>query len=165
MGSILDEVRHLSESGVKEVTLLGQNVNSYRDMSEESHPFIRFTGNCSFLRSEGIFRTSHSYSGSPSKFNENKKTVVDVSDVALAKGFKSKCKVPQGGLGFADLLHQVARVDPELRIRFTSPHPKDFPNEVLCHSAAHGKWAEKLIGSYLQSRNTLMILACAVPEP
>lgn len=44
MNSILDEVRHLSENGVKEVTLLGQNVNSYRDMSAESHSFIHFTG-------------------------------------------------------------------------------------------------------------------------
>ncbi|XP_003746682.1 CDK5 regulatory subunit-associated protein 1 [Galendromus occidentalis] len=101
MNSILDEVRHLSLNGVKEVTLLGQNVNSYRDMSEESHPFIRFT------------------------------------DVGLAKGFKSKCKLRSGGLGFADLLHQVAEVDPEMRVRFTSPHPKDFPDEVLQVISSH----------------------------
>lgn len=101
LASILDEVRHLSFNGVKQITLLGQNVNSYRDMSAESHPFIQYTG------------------------------------VGLAKGFKQRCKLPTSGLGFADLLHQVAQIDPEMRIRFTSPHPKDFPNEVLQVISSH----------------------------
>ncbi|PIO69701.1 hypothetical protein TELCIR_08467 [Teladorsagia circumcincta] len=35
--SIIDEVRRLSDEGFKQITLLGQNVNSYRDMSESSY--------------------------------------------------------------------------------------------------------------------------------
>ena len=96
MQTILDEVKALSDSGVKEVTLLGQNVNSYRDKREESLT---------------IFGT---------KFSDS-----------MAKGFKTVYKPKLGGLRFADLLEKVSEVDPELRIRFTSPHPKDFPDEVL----------------------------------
>jgi hypothetical protein len=35
------------------------------------------------------------------------------------------------GASFAELLDRVSQIDPEMRIRFTSPHPKDFPQEVL----------------------------------
>ncbi|KAI5749798.1 hypothetical protein M8J76_010261 [Diaphorina citri] len=91
MQSILDEVRALSDKGVKEVTLLGQNVNSYRDTSVTSHA-----------------TTTH-----------------------LAEGFRTVYKSKQGGVRFSELLDQVSRVDPNMRVRFTSPHPKDFPDEVL----------------------------------
>lgn len=37
MSSIENEVKHLVSQGIKEITLLGQNVNSYRDMSKEQH--------------------------------------------------------------------------------------------------------------------------------
>lgn len=90
--SIIDEIKHLRDAGIKEITLLGQNVNSYRDLSED---------------------VNH---GTPTN---------------MAKGFKTVYKLKESGLRFADLLHQVASVDPEIRIRFTSPHPKDFPDEVL----------------------------------
>jgi tRNA A37 methylthiotransferase MiaB len=36
-----------------------------------------------------------------------------------------------GAASFAQLLDAVAAVDPEMRIRFTSPHPKDFADDVL----------------------------------
>ncbi|KAM3957502.1 CDK5RAP1-like protein [Aphomia sociella] len=91
VSSIVDEVRHLADQGVKEVTLLGQNVNSYRDVSGQT----------------------------------------EKKDTQLAKGFKTVYKNKKGGLRFADLLDKVSAVDPEMRIRFTAAHPKDFPDEVL----------------------------------
>lgn len=49
-----------------------------------------------------------------------------------SKGFRELYKLRQGkGARFADLLSGVAEAAPNLRIRFTSPHPKDFPPEVL----------------------------------
>ncbi|CAI9738367.1 mitochondrial tRNA methylthiotransferase CDK5RAP1-like [Octopus vulgaris] len=92
--SILEEIRILSDQGIKEVTLLGQNVNSYRDLSTWQ-------------------------SG------------VDLNPTQMASGFKTVYKSKKGGLRFADLLDKVASINPEMRIRFTSPHPKDFPDSVL----------------------------------
>lgn len=95
--SILDEVRYLSDQGVKEVTVLGQNVNSYRDTSESNY----------FMSSNNI--------GS------------DLSN----PGFKTIYKRKEGGRRFTELLDKVSQIDPEMRIRFTSPHPKDFPTDLL----------------------------------
>ncbi|XP_063152869.1 mitochondrial tRNA methylthiotransferase CDK5RAP1 isoform X1 [Candoia aspera] len=93
LASILQEVQMLSDQGVKEVTLLGQNVNSYRDTSE-----VQF---------------------------------LSMASPQLSRGFRTVYKAKKGGLCFAELLDRVAAVDPEMRIRFTSPHPKDFPDEVF----------------------------------
>lgn len=71
--SILQEVKSLSEQNYKEITLLGQNVNSYR-----------------------------------------------FEDV-----------------NFADLLEQVAEIDPNIRIRFTSSHPKDLSRDIIEVIAKH----------------------------
>lgn len=35
--SIINEVQQLSDQGLKEITLLGQNVNSYRDLSSSNY--------------------------------------------------------------------------------------------------------------------------------
>ncbi|GFX32731.1 mitochondrial tRNA methylthiotransferase CDK5RAP1 [Trichonephila clavipes] len=88
--SILDEIKYLSDQGIKEITLLGQNVNSYRDLSAGMD-----------------------------------------SEMVLSPGFKTVYKKRKGGLLFADLLDRVSDINPEIRIRFTSPHPKDFPDDVL----------------------------------
>ena len=72
---ILAEVRELASQGYKEITLLGQNVNSY-------------------LRSGNT------------DFDSNVKS-------------------------FADLLREVNKIDGIERIRFVSPHPKDFTDDVI----------------------------------
>lgn len=93
--SIVREVGELWEEGVKEVMLLGQNVNSYNDASG--------------LENDGK---------------------ID-ADWKLSDGFSSKCKVKKMGLRFADLLDRLSMDFPEMRFRYTSPHPKDFPDELL----------------------------------
>ncbi|XP_015220191.2 mitochondrial tRNA methylthiotransferase CDK5RAP1 isoform X4 [Lepisosteus oculatus] len=93
IASILEEVRLLLDQGVREVTLLGQNVNSYRDTSVQQ--------------------------------------LSGVEPTRRSRGFSALYRDRQGGLRFADLLDRVSLVDPEMRVRFTSPHPKDFPDEVL----------------------------------
>lgn len=76
---------------MREITLLGQNVNSYHDVNTQS-------------------RLEHS----------------------ISDGFTDMYKArKENGLRFAELLDAVAEVAPEVRFRFTSPHPKDFPDPLL----------------------------------
>lgn len=93
--SIVEEVKHLHSQGIKEITLLGQNVNSYCDESSESIFF-----------SDSTAQTS-------------------------VPGFSSVFKAKRSGARFADLLDKVSQAAPDSRIRFTSPHPKDFPLPLL----------------------------------
>jgi len=69
--SILSEVSQLVEEGYKEVTVLGQNVNSYR-------------------------------------YEDGGRAV-----------------------GFPELLYRISQVSPELRIRYSTSHPKDCSDELL----------------------------------
>lgn len=92
--SIRREVEHLAGQNVKEITLLGQNVNSFNDRSEEAAD------------------------GSSQNYNQR-------------TGFSTVYKPKANGVRFGELLERIAKDHPEMRIRFTSPHPKDFPNDVI----------------------------------
>ena len=99
IASVLEEVRRLSDEGYREVTLLGQNVNSYADGARPS---------LSVRAGDDAF------------------------DRYYADGFRSVYKPRRdGAVRFAELLDAAADVNPEMRVRFTSPHPKDFPDEVF----------------------------------
>lgn len=74
MQEIVEEVRQLVEQGAKEVTLLGQTVNSYRHRS------------------------------STKEYSEN---------------------------NFAELLYQIDKIPGLDRLRYTSPHPMDFDDELI----------------------------------
>lgn len=81
--SIVAEARNLFENGYREVTLLGQNVDSYK--------------------------------WSPEMNNKSQLEKNEVSEI----------------INFAHLLQMVADVNPELRVRFSTSHPKDITDEVL----------------------------------
>ncbi|KAL1245095.1 Mitochondrial tRNA methylthiotransferase CDK5RAP1 [Trichinella spiralis] len=46
-------------------------------------------------------------------------------------GFVNVVKRKKCGIRFAELLQRLSNINSNVRIRFTSPHPKDFPDEVL----------------------------------
>lgn len=83
--SIVAEARDLFERGYREVTLLGQNVDSYKWSPEENNK---------------------------ARLNKKEGEVTQV-------------------INFANLLEMVAQIDPLLRVRFSTSHPKDITDEVL----------------------------------
>lgn len=96
--TIVAEAQELFDRGFREVTLLGQNVDSYK----WTHP-------------------------------ENDKKV-----------------------NFAQLLEMVALVNPDLRVRFSTSHPKDMTDEVL-HTMANYKNICNYIHLPVQSGNTRIL--------
>ncbi len=84
--SIVAEAQDLFNKGYREVTLLGQNVDSY-------------------------------------KWNLDIKGIIKDSDQPIVR--------------FAELLEMVAKVNPDLRVRFSTSHPKDMIDDVLHVIASH----------------------------
>ncbi len=102
---IINEVKELAKEGYKEITLLGQNVNSYLRVEKEK--------NIEFEAYEGVN-------------------------------------------SFATLLSAINKIDGIERIRFVSPHPKDFTEDVIEAIADCDKVC-KLIHLPLQSGNSKVL--------
>ncbi|MEE1946100.1 MiaB/RimO family radical SAM methylthiotransferase [Pedobacter sp. KR3-3] len=118
--SIVAEAQDLFDRGYREVTLLGQNVDSYRW----------------------------------SKAQPAKATATDLADEmntltgdALLEALINKTDLPATmtkangddveAVNFAQLLTMVAAISPDLRVRFSTSHPKDITDEVLYTIAKH----------------------------
>jgi tRNA-2-methylthio-N6-dimethylallyladenosine synthase len=102
--SIVNECRDLFERGFREVTLLGQNVDSYYYVASPTR---------GQLVESILQKRSSSISGVSSK-------------VAFPFG-----EGRDGAVTFANLLEKVALISPLLRVRFSTSHPKDITDEVL----------------------------------
>lgn len=106
--SIVAEAKDLFNKGYREVTLLGQNVDSYKWSKDEN--------------SKGWIQ---------------KKGVANV-------------------VTFAHLLENVAMVSPDLRVRFSTSHPKDITDDVLVTMAKYENIC-KYIHLPLQSGNSRIL--------
>ena len=94
---ILNEVRKLAQEGYKEITLLGQNVNSYMRVEREK-------------LKQSIKDESDNVEKSSSVGQRNSINEID---------------------SFAKLLRAVNEIPEIEKIRFISPHPKDFTDDVI----------------------------------
>ena len=120
--TIVREAREIFEKGYREVTLLGQNVNSYlwtRNNSEAKDLQ-------SVEKPPTVFQPGSNHSSLP---------LTPAGPVALAGDTSDAItSIP---IGFADLLEMVASIHPLLRVRFSTSHPKDLSDDVLEVMAKH----------------------------
>lgn len=122
--SIVRECEELFRNGYREVTLLGQNVDSYYWVGENSDAGGKKSMGGSNLSGE---------------------------KPADGSGYKQ-----QGVVTFAKLLEKVALIDPLLRVRFSTSHPKDITDEVL-HAIAKYENICRYIHLPVQSGSTRVL--------
>ena len=126
--SIVRECQELFGNGYKEVTLLGQNVDSYYFVPESPSPTTS-------LEVEDGAKAPSRWEG---------------GDQSESLG---KAETP---ITFAGLLEMVALISPDLRIRFSTSHPKDITDDVLRTMAKYENIC-KYIHLPLQSGSTRVL--------
>lgn len=108
---IMKEIKELAHKGYQEITLLGQNVNSYLKVEREK--------GLEYVKNEDESQEQDIYS-------------------------------------FATLLKAINKIEGIERIRFVSPHPKDFTDDVIEAIGISDKVC-KLVHLPLQSGNTRVL--------
>ena len=128
-GELVDEVGALAAGGVSEVTLLGQNVNSYgRDLALSRRGSAIGNGRGGSAAGDGNGR------GGSATGDGNGRGGSATGDDAWWCGPRWLSDLRARPL-FADLLREVGEIDGIRRVRFTSPHPKDLRPETIAAMA------------------------------
>lgn len=120
---IIHEIEDLAKQGYQEITLLGQNVNSYLRAEHEKGMDLEEN----FLHSNQ----------QTNQMNNNELQYEEIDS-------------------FATLLKAINKIDGIERIRFVSPHPKDFTEDVIEAISSCNKVC-KLIHLPLQSGNSKVL--------
>jgi len=113
--SIIAEAKDLFANGYREITLLGQNVDSYHWSKPKENKVVQndLDDEMNTLTGDALLEALINKTDLPgTRRNENEMMDVD-------------------SINFAQLLAEVANISPDLRVRFSTSHPKDITDEVL----------------------------------
>lgn len=118
--SIIAEAKQLFANGYREVTLLGQNVDSYLWNPDKDQK----------VASDDLKDEMNTLTGDAlldALVNKNELPEKRIKEIEIISS----------SVNFAQLLVMVAAISPNLRVRFSTSHPKDITDEVLYTIAKH----------------------------
>lgn len=111
--SIINECLDLQKRGFKEVTLLGQNVNSYK------------------ARRNSTTETENAPTEAMPTAADAESAMAEAIAQTKIESTEAQADFNNDFVFFPELLRTVARAVPDMRIRFSTPHPKDITDATL----------------------------------